>query len=189
MKADYLRQKHQAGLCYADYLATGKDQQQQDWQTIYDQASLADAQAALLGSFTRKVNVIVLSGIWCGDCVQQCPLIQRIAQGAPDVIDLRWLDRDEHMDLQEQVRINAGNRVPIAIFCAEDYEIAGWYGDRTLTRYRAMAAKNLGGACPMPGAAVPQDELNATLADWLEQFERAHLLLRLSGRLRQKHGD
>lgn len=105
------------------------------------------------------------------------------------MIDLRWLDRDEHMDLQEQVRINAGNRVPIVIFCAEDYELVGWYGDRTLTRYRAMAAKNLGGACPLPGAPVPQDELNATLKDWLGQFERAHLLLRLSGRLRQKHGD
>jgi thiol-disulfide isomerase/thioredoxin len=189
MKADYLKQKHEAGLTYPDYLATGKDQQRQDWQAIYDQATLTDAQADLLASFTRKINVIVLSGIWCGDCVQQCPLIQRIAQAAPNSIDLRWLDRDEHMDLQEQVRINAGNRIPVAIFCAEDYEFVSWFGDRTLTRYRAMAAKNLGGACPMPGAPVPQDELNATLADWLEQFEQAHLLLRLSGRLRQIHGD
>ena len=84
MKAEYLKKKHEAGLGYADYVATGKPQQQQDWQTIYDQASLTEAQAALLGSFTRKLNVIVLSGIWCGDCVQQCPLIQRIAEGAPD---------------------------------------------------------------------------------------------------------
>lgn len=189
MKADYLKQKHDAGLTYANYLATGTDQQKQDWTTLYDQTPLTDAQSALLGSFTRKINVIVVSGIWCGDCVQQGPLIQRIAEGAPQAIDLRWLDRDEHMDLQEQVRINAGNRVPVAIFCAEDYEFVSWFGDRTLTRYRAMAAKNLGGVCPMPGAPVPQDEANATLADWLEHFERAHLLLRLSGRLRQIHGD
>ncbi len=198
MNADYLKQKHKAGLSYSDYLATGTPQQQDDWRAIYDQAALSDQQQALLGSFSRKVNVIGLSGIWCGDCVQQGPLIQRIADAAGGgsgdgsgggVIDLRWLDRDEHMDLQEKVRINAGNRVPVLIFCAEDYEFVGWYGDRTLSRYRAMAAKQLGGACPMPGAAVPQDELDATLADWLEQFERSHLLLRLSGRLRQKHGD
>jgi thiol-disulfide isomerase/thioredoxin len=189
MKADFLKQKHDAGLTYNDYMASGTDQQRADWQAIYDQAPLSDAQSALLGSFTRKVNVIGLSGIWCGDCVQQCPLIQRIAEGAPEAIDLRWLDRDEHMDLQERVRINAGNRVPVLIFCAEDYEFVGWYGDRTLSRYRAIAAKQLGGTCPMPGAPVPQEELSATLADWLEQFERAHLLLRLSGRLRQKHGD
>jgi len=189
MKADYLKTKHDAGQSYTDYIATGTEQQQGDWKTLYDQASLTDAQAALLNSFTRKINVVMLSGIWCGDCVQQGPLIQRIAEGAPQAIDLRWLDRDEHMDLQEQVRINAGNRVPIAIFCAEDYEFVSWFGDKTLTRYRAMAEKNLGGACPMPGAPVPQDEINATLAEWLEHFERAHLLLRLSGRLRQKHGD
>jgi len=189
MKAEYLQSKHEVGLNYSAYMATGNAQQQADWQAIYDQASLNEAQTALLGSFTRKVNVIGLSGIWCGDCVQQGPLFQRIAEAAPKAIDLRWLDRDEHSDLQEKVRINAGNRVPILIFCAEDHEFVSWYGDRTLSRYRAMAAKQLGGACPMPGAPVPQDEVDATLADWLEQFERAHLLLRLSGRLRQKYGD
>jgi len=33
------------------------------------------------------------------------------------------------------------------------------------------------------------DELNATLQDWLNEFERVQLLLRLSTRLRQIHGD
>lgn len=189
MNADYLRQKHEAGLSYADYMASGKPEQRDNWQKIYDQVSLTAQQQTLLGSFTRKVNAIGLSGIWCGDCVQQGPLIQRIAEGAPQAIDLRWLDRDEHIDLQQQVTINAGNRVPVVIFCAEDYEPVLWYGDRALSRYRAMAQKQLAGACPLPGAAVPDDELAATMADWLEQFERAYLLLRLSGRLRQVHGD
>ncbi len=188
MQADYLKQKHEAGLSYSDYVATGDANKQQDWQAIYDQADLTGDQQALLGSFTRKMNVIGLSGTWCGDCVQQGPLIEKIAEGS-DLIDLRWLDRDTHMDLQEQLRINAGNRVPVLVFCAEDYEPVGWFGDRVLSRYRAMAAKNLGGACPLPGAPVPDDEVRATLSDWLDEFERVQLLLRLSGRLRQKHGD
>ena len=188
MQADYLKQKHEAGLGYTDYVATGDPGKQQAWQAIYDQTSLTDAQQALLGSFSRKMNVIGLSGTWCGDCVQQGPLIQKIAEGS-DLIDLRWLDRDEHSDLQERVPINAGKRVPVLIFCAEDYEPVGWFGDRTLSRYRAMAAKNLGGACPLPGAPVADDELHATLSDWLNEFERVQLLLRLSTRLRAKHGD
>lgn len=188
MTPDYLKPKHEAGLAYPDYIATGKPEQQENWKRIYDQASLTEAQQALLSSFTRKMNVIGLSGIWCGDCVQQGPLIQRIAEGS-SAIDLRWLDRDAHLDLQEKLTINAGNRVPIAIFCAEDYEPVFWFGDRTLTRYRAMAQRQLAGACPLPGAPVPDDELAGTLQDWLDQFERAQLLLRLSGRLRQKHGD
>jgi hypothetical protein len=36
---------------------------------------------------------------------------------------------------------------------------------------------------------VSDDELAATLQDWLNEFERVQLLLRLSGRLRQKHDD
>jgi thiol-disulfide isomerase/thioredoxin len=189
MKRDYLQQKHEAGLSYADYLAAGKPEQRDNWRKIYDQTALTDAQRALLESFSRRINVIGLSGIWCGDCVQQGPLIQHIAEANPRAIDLRWLDRDEHMDLQQQVSINAGHRVPILIFCAEDYEPVFWYGDRTLTRYRALARKQLAAACPLPGAAVDGDELAATLQDWLDQFERAHLLLRLSSRLRQKYGD
>ena len=189
MDAAYLQQKHEQGLSYGDYLATATAQQQADWQRIHDAADLSAEQQSLVKSFTRQINVIALSGVWCGDCVQQCPLIQRIAQANPDRIDLRWLDRDQHMDLQEQVRINAGHRVPVLIFCAEDYHLVSWFGDRTLARYRTLAQKQLAGTCPLPGAAVPPDELHATLADWIDEFERVHLILRLSGRLRQKYGD
>lgn len=189
MNAAYLRQKHEAGLSYEAYVATGTQTQQDNWDRIHQSASLTAAQRKLVESFTRRLNVIALSGIWCGDCVQQGPLIQHIAAANPQAIDLRWLDRDAHRDLQERVRINAGDRVPVLLFCAEDYELVGWYGDRTLARYRALAARQLGGACPLPGAPVPADELAATLADWLDEFERVHLLLRLSARLRQVHGD
>ena len=112
----------------------------------------------------------------------------RIAEASP-CVDLKWLDRDEHSDLAEQIKINAGLRVPALIFMAEDYEPVSIMGDRTLSRYRALAAKQLGAACPLPGAPVPTEELHATLQDWLDEFERVHLLLRLSGRLREKHGD
>ena len=77
----------------------------------------------------------------------------------------------------------------MVVFMAEDYEPVSIFGDRTLSRYRAMAAKQLGGACPLPGAAVPSDELDATLQDWLDEFERIQLMLRTSSRLRAKHGD
>ena len=191
MDAAYLRSKHEAGLTYTDYLTTGTDEQRANWQRIHDRAALTTDQGRLVGSFVREMKVIALSGIWCGDCVQQGPLIARIAEAstAPGKIDLRWLDRDEHADLQRLVRINAGDRVPEVIFCAEDYEPVGWFGDRTLNRYRALAARQLGASCPLPGAPVADDELAATLQDWMDQFERVHLLLRMSTRLRQKHGD
>ena len=189
MGGTYLAMKHDAGLPYDEYVRSGTDAQHENWQQIYDQAALTDAQRKLVESFTRRINVIALSGIWCGDCVQQGPLFARIAEANPQAIDLRWLDRDEHIDLQKAVSINAGHRVPVLLFCAEDYELVSWYGDRSLTRYRAIAQRQLGPSCPLPGAPVDADELAQTLADWLDEFERVHLLLRLSARLRQKHGD
>ncbi len=189
MDAKYLQTKFEAALPYDAYLRTGTPDQQAHWQRVYDQAQLTPAQTNLLASFTRRMPVLVVSGIWCGDCVQQVPLLARIAQANPDQVLLRLVDRDQHPDLQKLVRINAGDRVPVALFLAEDYELVGWFGDRTLHRYRAIAARQLGPACPLPGAPIVADELAATLQDWLDQFERAQLLLRLSARLRRRHND
>ena len=187
INSTYLKTKFDAALDWEGYLATD-DEKAANWRTIYEQVSLTDEQRRLVGGFTRQVNAVCVSGIWCGDCVQQGPLIQRIAEASPN-IDLRWVDRDEHMDLAEQIMINAGLRVPVVVFMAEDYEPVSIFGDRTLTRYRAMAARQLAGACPLPGAPVPDDELAGTLQDWLDEVERVHLLLRTSARLRQQHGD
>jgi len=189
MDAEYLKQKFDAGLDYADYVAAGTEPQQANWREVDAQVQLTAPQRELLSSFTREMRVIVLSGVWCGDCVQQGPLLAAIAAVNPEKIRMRWLERDDHADLAAKLRINGGERVPVVLFCAEDHVLAGWYGDRTLTRYRALAAKQLGGACPLPGAPIDGDELAATLQDWVDQFERIHLMLRLSTRLRQLHGD
>jgi thiol-disulfide isomerase/thioredoxin len=189
MDASFLSHKFAAALPYDRYVASGTAEQQRRWQQVYDLARLAPAQAGRVAGFARDMKVLVVSGIWCGDCVQQCPLLARIAEANPARLDLRLVDRDEHRDLTEQVRLNAGDRVPVALFLAEDFEFCGLYGDRTLTRYRALAARQLGPACPTGITAPEQGELAATLEDWLGECERIQLMLRLSARLRQKHND
>lgn len=185
---EFLSAKFAAGLAWREYLATGKPAQREAWNAVYNQVALSGSQQKLISDFKREMKVICISGIWCGDCVQQGPLLQRIAE-ANNRIHLVWLDRDEHKDLASRVQINQGLRVPTVIFLSEDNEFCGLYGDRTLTRYRAMADSQLGPACPIPGAPIPTDELLATMQDWLDEFERIQLLLRLSPRLREKHGD
>ncbi len=187
--APSLQTKFSAGLRYDDYVATGTDAQQANWQRFFEQVRLTPSQTALIGSFTRDLNVLVLSGVWCGDCVQQCPLLEQIARANSERIHLRFFDRDQHPELADPLRINGGSRVPVALFAAEDFEPVAVFGDRSLTRYRALAARQLGGTCPVPGAPVPADEIAGTLQDWIDEFERVQLLLRLSGRLKQKHGD
>ena len=187
MNAQYLKTKFDAALDWEAYLATDPEKAD-NWHKVYEQARLTPEQLRLVEGFTRELRMLFVSGIWCGDCVQQGPLVRRIAEASP-CIEMRFVDRDEHLDLTEQIKINAGLRVPAVIFMAEDFEPVSFFGDRTLSRYRALALKGLGGACPLPGAPVPEDELQAALQDWLDEVERVYLILRLSARLRKKHGD
>ncbi len=187
LESTWLLPLHASGHTYDAYLAQDPVRAPQ-WHEIHERVTLAEKHHELLQGFSREMKVFCLSGTWCGDCVQQGPMIEKIAQASP-MINLRWFDRDEFSELAEAVKINGGLRVPTVIFCAEDYEPVMVYGDRSLTRYRAAAARNLGPSCPLPGAPLPQDELEGTLQDWVDEFERVHLLLRLSARLREKHQD
>jgi thiol-disulfide isomerase/thioredoxin len=189
MKADYLRLKFEAALPYDRYLATGTPEQQRRWQAVYDAVRLTDHQRELVGGFVRQMNVLVVSGIWCGDCVQQCPLFARIAEASRGRLDLRFVDRDAHKDLADQVQLNGGHRVPTMLFLAEDFEFCALAGDRTISRYRAMARRQLGASCPTGIGGPDPEEMAHTLADWVTEFERVALMLRLSARLRDRHGD
>jgi thiol-disulfide isomerase/thioredoxin len=158
------------------------------WDAAHAATQLTDAQRQLLSKFTRETNALVLAGAWCGDCVSQCPAFDRFAEAAP-VLKVRYLDRDVHADVQEALQINGGNRVPVVVFFSEDgYEVAR-YGERTLAKYRSLAAQ-LGGETCATGLVKAGDALQAQVVqDWLDEFERVQWILRLSARLRRKHGD
>jgi hypothetical protein len=184
-----LYEKFHQGLTYPDFLARyANEGQKQRWQHIHDQIALTPPQCEILAAFRRTMNVLCLAGAWCGDCISQCPIFEHFAAAAP-VIAIRYLDRDEHADVQRELQINGGNRVPVVLFLSEDgFEVAR-YGERTLSRYRQLVHNQIGAACPT-GITVPADGLVAQVTqDWLNEFERVQWLLRLSPRLRQLHGD
>ncbi len=185
---EMLRAKFQAGLAYDQYVKTGSPDQQDNWKRMHERVKLTPAQTELLRGFTRHMPVLVISGMWCGDCVQQCPFFDHFAKAA-STVHVRFVDRDQHRDLSDLVKICGGNRVPTVLFLNEDHEFVGLAGDKLLARFRYAAATQLGPACPLPGAELPADQIAASLQDWLNEFERVHLLLRLSAKLRQRHGD
>lgn len=189
LSPELLRASFQKGLAYDDYVATGKPHHQASWRDVASRVVLPLAQRALIASFSRRMPVLVTSGTWCGDCAAQVPMLRAIEGANPGAITLRILDRDAHPKVSEALRICGGLRVPTVVFMNEDFEFVHLMGDRTIARYRAMAAAQLGVACPLPGAPTPPDEDSATLADWVEEFERVQLLLRLSPKLRDRHGD
>jgi thiol-disulfide isomerase/thioredoxin len=179
----------EAALPYAAFLDRhATPDQRSRWDAFHERVVLTPAHKATLGSFVRRMPVLVLSGAWCGDCVNQCPIFAHFAAAAP-VIDLRFLDRDARPDIAAHLKVCGGQRVPTVAFFSEDFAPVLFYGDRTLSAYRAAAAAQLGASCSSGAAPPPADQIAAVISDWLDQFERVHLILRLSARLRQIHGD
>lgn len=178
--------KFEVALGWDKFLARyGTASDRERWRETPDAVNLTAAQTRLLSQFRRATNVLVLAGAWCGDCAIQCPIFERFAAAAP-VLTVRYLDRDDHPDVQSELRINGGDRIPVAVFFSEDGHEVGRYGDKTLNQYRALAEMQLGEPC----AAAAGDELSARVTqDWLEQFERVQWMLRLSPRLRRIHGE
>ncbi len=173
-----------AALPYDRFLAEfGSAGDRERWDRTRQAVALTDDQRALLAAFTRRTNVLVLAGAWCGDCAAQCPIFERFAEAAP-VLAVRYLDRDAHPEAQRELQINAGNRVPVAVFFSEDgFEVAR-YGERTLAAYRRLVSGLVPGVPDADGELLPR-----VVADWLREFERVQWLLRLSPRLRRLHGD
>lgn len=173
---------------YETFLETyATPEQRHRWSVAFGTFTLAEAHRSLLDTFVRDMNVLCLAAAWCGDCVNQCPVFEHFARACPK-IHLRFVDRDADAELTAAVRICGGNRIPVVVFLSEDFNECARYGDRTLSDYREMASKQLGAAYPTGSAASRSDRF-AAAEDWLGEFERIQLMLRLSPRLRQEHRD
>lgn len=174
-------------LKYDDFLAQhGTAADRPRWDRSRAGVKLTDEQRQLLGRFTRTTNVLVLAGAWCGDCASQCPIFEVFAEAAP-VLQVRYIDRDVHADVQRELQINGGNRVPVVVFFSEDGHEVARYGERTLTAYRQIIAQLGGEVCG--SGIIGSGQLTGMTADWLREFERVQWILRLSPRLRRLHND
>lgn len=184
----FWREHFERALRYDAYLAASDEKHATKWHAALERTHLTEAERALLGSFTRRMNLLVLSGVWCGDCVRQGPMYYRLAEAAP-TIDLRLLDRDANPELTDVLRINGARKVPVAVFLSEDFFEVGRFGDRPLSVYRAKARRDLGPACETGLLPPPADALAAELAEWVDIAEWMHLILRTSPLLRERYGD
>ena len=179
-----------ASLPYDRFLEIyGTPERRTRWEQAYAQLELRPAHRRRLASFRRQMNVLCVAATWCGDCAAQGAILRRIAEGCPR-IDLRFLERDNAPeDVLRNVRINGGQRVPVVVFLSEDFEDCGHYGDRPLSFYRDLWRQQAAPACST-GVVPPAPRLmQQGLREWLVEFERIQLMLRLTGRLRALHGD
>jgi len=186
-----LKDHFDRGYVYRDFVATGETLgHRAPWDQRYAQLELTADQHALVAGFDRSMHVLCMTGTWCGDCALQGAAMARIAEANPGRIHLRFIPRsDDFAEVVVASQVNAGFRVPMTWFLSEDFEPVALFGDRTLSRYRSLARKQLPAAETAAIAPAPADPVREVLQETLDEFERVYLLLRLSPRLRAMHGD
>ena len=85
-----------------------------------------------ISSIQEPMTWILLSEAWCGDAAQIVPVLGEIA-AENDLIDLKIILRDEHLDIMDQYLTNGGRSIPKLICLGqEDREIFVW-GPRPAT--------------------------------------------------------
>ena len=135
------------------------------------------------------MKILVHSGIWCGDCVDQCQPIQRIAEANPAKIDPRFLGtRDEFGTERRTAHQWRKPGSDSSVFLRRWFMVRHGSGPNTqsISCARVEEARS-----KLPNRTVPskKGEVEVTLADWLNEAERVQLMLRLTPRLYEKHQD
>lgn len=78
----------------------------------------------------RRWHLLVLSADWCSDAVNIEPWVDALCAETP-LLDLRLLDRDQHLDLMDQHLTNGRSRsIPVVLVLDEQGVERGWWGPR-----------------------------------------------------------
>jgi hypothetical protein len=188
VRSSLWRSAFDAALPFDAFLEKASPAHRARWADQLARLSLTAHQSALLGSFKRHMNILVLAGAWCGDCATQCPMLELIAS-ATSVVTIRFIDNQANTALRDELRIHGAARVPVAVTLSEDFLEVGRSGDRSLAAYRKKARIEMGDACGVGFAVSGESELAEEVAEWIEYFERHQLLLRVSPFLRRRYND
>jgi thiol-disulfide isomerase/thioredoxin len=104
---------------------------------------------ALLGALPRRVYVVAIAEDWCGDVRRHVPVLQRLAQAAPN-LEVRYITREQHKDVFARFLTNGGEAIPKFVFLSDQFVECGNWGpmpaaDRLLIA-RGKACGDLGAA-------------------------------------------
>ena len=187
LREDFFRSYFSKALPYDAYLQTGEKAQASRWHDYADKISLSPELAGRVRAFIRKMPILVMSGIWCGDCARQGPMLRLIEQANP-LLEFRYIDNRQNPELQNELRINGAEKVPVVVSFSEDFYELSRFGDRHLSVYRRKLETETGAACD-PGFGSPEAELEAELEEWVNHFERLQAILRLAPMLRRRYSD
>lgn len=112
------------GLTPEEYIDRLKDHHD-DYFKIYNHFSVPNETPRLQKIKEKNLRVIAIAEVWCGHCMLCAPILLRLTEqtGMP----VRFLPRDENLELMDRYLTNDKRVIPIFIFIDEDgNEVANW---------------------------------------------------------------
>ncbi len=77
-----------------------------------------------------QYKLLVITEGWCGDAAQIVPLFNKIAEAASAHFELRFVLRDEHLELIDAHLTNGGRAIPVLLILNEEGEVMHQWGPR-----------------------------------------------------------
>lgn len=79
----------------------------------------------------RPMQWLVITEGWCGDAGQVLPFVAKLAEQNP-LIDLKFVLRDEHLELMDKFLTNGSRSIPIIIGLSQNLDVLGQWGPRPM---------------------------------------------------------
>ncbi len=143
MDIDYKAKIHE-GLTWDEWLAGTSGAAADKMRSIYEKLELTDDDVTFLKSIRTKIHILCLSESWCGDCVQQVPIMARLCAENPK-INFRIIGRDDNLDVMDRYLFNSAAVIPVFVFFNENFvEVGCWKARPALCREMIARGKAAG---------------------------------------------
>jgi hypothetical protein len=117
-----------SGLDYAAWLAAAESPEQRDKLEARREVLGLEAQViGLLGALPRPVHVVAIAEDWCGDVIRHVPVLQRMAEAAPN-LRVRYISRGQWPEVFARFLTNGGEAIPKFVFLNEVFVECGNWG-------------------------------------------------------------
>jgi hypothetical protein len=117
-----------SGQDYAAWIQAGETPDNRAKMEALRQAQALEPQTiGFLAALPRPVHVIAIAEDWCGDVVRHVPVLQRLAESAPN-LRIRFITRQQWPDVFARFLTNGGEAIPKFVFLSEAFVECGNWG-------------------------------------------------------------
>jgi selT/selW/selH-like putative selenoprotein len=123
------KERFEQGLTYAAYkeqMTRNRERLEGNEQTL----ALDAADVAFFAQLPQPLNVVVLAEDWCGDVINNLPVLGRLAE-ASGKLNVRIFLRDQNLDLMDQyLKEGQFRSIPVFVFFDQNFHELGHWIER-----------------------------------------------------------